>query len=82
MEDQDQADVIYTDFSTFDRPDLVILLHKLHVVGLSEKLLSLIRSYLSNRTQYVAMNGFKSVEYKATSEVPQESVLGPLFFII
>ena len=42
----------------------------------------MIRSYLSNRAQRVALNGKMPKWTSVTAEVPQGSVLRPLFFLI
>ena len=42
----------------------------------------MICSYLSNRAQRVVLNGKMSQWTSITAEVPQDSVLGPLFFLI
>ena len=42
----------------------------------------LIKSYLSNRTQCVKINGIKSSYEKIEQGVPQGTILGSLFFIV
>ena len=40
------------------------------------------RSYLTDRSQYVSLNGYESDTKMITCGVPQGSALGPLFFLI
>ena len=42
----------------------------------------MIQSYLTNRTQYVAIDGIKSHPLPITCRVPQGSVLRPLLFLL
>ena len=44
--------------------------------------LELIRSYLSNRKQYVVFGDAESLQQEITVGVPQGSILGPLFFLL
>ena len=66
----------------FDTLDHNILLHKLRHYGIKGSALSWFKSYLSNRYQYVEINGIKSNTQCLRTGVPQGSVLGPLLFII
>lgn len=76
-----QTDVIYTDFSkAFDKVNHQLLLAKLEAMGIFGTLLEWISSYLSKRRQFVLVKNHKSVEYRASSGVPQGSHLGPLLF--
>ena len=57
------------------------LLLKLHHLGIRGQSLRWIESFLSNRTQQVAVEGQLSDVGKDTSGVPQGSVLGPTLFL-
>ena len=66
----------------FDTVDHDILLEKLSCYGLRNNGLSLLQSYLSNRSQCCSVNGKISGFMPIPCRVPQGSFLGPLPFII
>ncbi len=66
----------------FDTVDHKILLHKLDYYGIRGTANDWFKSYLSNRKQYVSINGFESNVTDMKFGVPQGSVLGPLLFLI
>ena len=83
LDNNANADVIYLDFSkAFDKVDHAILLKKLESYGVSGNLLNWLKSFLSDRDQYVIVDGHKSRPEKVLSGVPQGTVLGPLLFIL
>ena len=74
---------IYLDMSkAFDTLDHKILLSKLKYYGINGIALNLFESYLTNRQQYVDIEGTYSNTLSITTGVPQGSILGPLLFII
>jgi hypothetical protein len=66
----------------FDTVDHYLLLRKFNGFGLSYPLMKLFYSYLIGRKQIVSCRGFDSLEICATSGVPQDSISGPLLFLI
>ena len=66
----------------FDTVDHSILLKKLSNYGIRGITHKLMKSYLSNRCQYVTLGGQQSDLSKITCGVPQGSVLGPLLFLL
>ena len=66
----------------FDTVDHQILLAKLSHYGIRGVSNDWFKSYLSNRSRYVSINGYDSGFAAINCGVPQESVLGPLLFLL
>ena len=66
----------------FDTVNHSILYNKLKYYGFRGKINELILSFLSNRRQYVSINGYESIKRPIQFGVPQGSTLGPLWFLL
>ena len=74
---------IYIDLTkAFDLVDHRMLITKLESYGIRGPAIELIRSYLSDRSQFTQIDHAKSNIKRVSCGVPQGSVLGPLFFLI
>lgn len=75
--------LVLLDYSkAFDTLDHRILCNKLSYFGFSNSSVSLIQSFLSDRSQRVVYNALSSSPLKIQSGVPQGSILSPLLFSI
>ena len=82
-DNDDIACSIFLDVAqAFDSVDHEILLDKLEHYGVRGISIKLLKSYLTNRKQYVYMNGSTSKLISIDTGVPQGSVLGPFLFLV
>ena len=84
MNNQEVTLLVLLDLSTaFDTIDHTLLLRRLQSrFGFTGTALAWLRSYLSNRFQYVVINDTCSNRFDLSFVVPQGSCLGPLLFSI
>ena len=66
----------------FDTVNHSILCNKLNYYGFRGKFNDRIKSYLTNRKQFVSINGYDSTKQDIPCGVPQGSTLGPLLFLL
>ena len=85
-ENLDKGNYTYAVFldlqKAFDSVDHDILIKKLYCYGIRGIFSDWIKSFLTERKQFVSINGIDSTTREIKYGVPQGSVLGPLLFLI
>ena len=83
MDKGNKVQIVLLDMSAaFDTISHRILLDRLEEIGITDKALDLLKSYITNRICRTLINGIQSDEFQLKYGVPQGSVLGPLLFLI
>ena len=83
LERRQEARIVQVDFSAaFDRVNHKGILIKLTSVGVGGSVLSVLTQCISNRSQYIMVDGFRSKLVNAVLGVPQGSILGPQLFLL
>ena len=68
--------------AAFDLVDVELLIKRLRIMGLPMDLINLIRTWLTDRKQYVEISGHSSAILDLNSGTVQGSILGPLLYAI
>ena len=83
LDNKNVSVAVFMDLSkAFDTLDHSVLLKKLKFYGIHDTELKWFSSYLSDRHQFVEIDGIKSGLNRLYTGVPQGSILGPLLFLI
>ena len=83
MDKDEITGLVFIDFrKAFDTVDHKLLLRKLPIYGASDAAVSWIKSYLSNRKQFVKVGNQSSELLPIRQGVPQGSILGPVLFLL
>ena len=83
IDEGNKVQLVLLDMSAaFDTISHKILLDRLEEIGIADKALDLLKSYITNRTYRTMINDIQSDEFQLKYGVPQGSELGPLLFLI
>ena len=83
MDKDEVTGLVFIDFrKAFDTVDHKLLLRKLPIYGSSDAAVSWIKSYLSNRKQFVNLGNQSSELLPIKQGVPQGSIFGPVLFLL
>ena len=81
--ERQEARIVQIDFcAAFDRVNHQGILYRLSTVGMGGSMLSVLTQFLSDRSQFVLVDGCRSNLVNVVSGVPQGSVLDLLLFLL